>query len=94
VLLTTASSFTTGQMPAPESMSRRVTIATVLHLDTCVPSGWNDPEEAFERQRAVRSLMGPSTRLRASCSQAMRAVCRTPTGSWSRCSAAMIWTDY
>lgn len=78
VLLTTASSFTSGQMPAPESMSRRVTIARILHLDTMraerVESILN---EALVRQRAVRELLGPArdTVSRVVLRGALRAVC-------------------
>jgi hypothetical protein len=79
VLLTTASSFTNGQMPAPESMSRRVTIATVLHLDTVRAERVETIlKEAFDRQRAVRSLMGPvrDQTSRLVLRHAMRAVCQ------------------
>ncbi|MGZ5034934.1 MAG: hypothetical protein ACXWAC_17215 [Usitatibacter sp.] len=78
VLLTTASSFASGQMPAPESMSRRVGIATVLHLDTVRAERVEAIlREAFERQREVRALMGPAndTTSRVVLRSALRAVC-------------------
>jgi hypothetical protein len=78
ILLTTASSFANGQMPAPESMSRRFNIATVLHLDTIRAERVEAIlKEAFERQRAVRELMGPvnDAATRGVLRSAMRAVC-------------------
>jgi hypothetical protein len=78
VLLTSATSFGSGQMPAPESMSRRVAIATVLHLDTLRAERVEAIlEEAFQRQQAVRAQIGSAndTASRVLLRGAMRAVC-------------------
>lgn len=78
VLLTSATSFAGGQMPAPDSMSRRVTIATVLHLDTLRAERVEEIlQEALERQQAVRAQVGSAndTASRMVLRSAMRAVC-------------------
>jgi hypothetical protein len=78
VLLTSASSFSSGQMPAPDSMTRVVTIATVLHLDTLRAEKVEAIlEEAFQRQQAVRAQMGAvrDSTSRTVLRAAMRAVC-------------------
>lgn len=78
VLLTSASSFAGGQMPAPEGMSRRVAIATVLHLDTLRAERVEAIlQEALERQQAVRAQVGAAndTASRVLLRGAMRAVC-------------------
>jgi hypothetical protein len=78
VMLASASSISSGQMSAPEAISRRVAIATVLHLDS-LRAGRVEAilQQAYERQRAVRAVMGPVNDpvTREVLTGAMRAVC-------------------